>query len=156
MVHPVIPQITELAHPVANALGLQVVGVVFHTNQQPPVLRIDIYHPERDINLDDCEQMSRSLEATLDTTGLLPDAYMLEVSSPGISRLLTTDREFTSFKGFPVSVTTAEPHAGKKAWTGLLIRRDESAVHLNQKGRAIAIPRTLITNVQLADGDEPD
>ena len=155
MVHPLIPKIIDLAHPVADALGLQVVGAVFHTNQQPPVLRIDICHPERDISLEDCEQMSRSLEPTLDATEALPDAYVLEVSSPGLSRLLTTDREFISFKGFPVIVTAAELHAGQKAWTGLLLRRDESAIHINQKGRAIAIPRALIDTVQLADGDEP-
>ena len=156
MVHPVISQITDLAHPLADSLGLQVAGAVFHTNQQPPVLRIDICHPERDISLEDCEQMSRALESALDSTELLPDAYVLEVSSPGISRVLTTDREFISFKGFPVIVTAAEPYAGQKEWTGQLIRRDESAVYINQKGRAIVIPRTLITKVQLADGDAPD
>lgn len=149
MVHPLIPQIIDLAHPLAETLGLQVVGAVFHTNQQPPVLRIDICHPERDTSLEDCEQMSRVLETTLDATDILPDAYVLEVSSPGISRLLTTDREFISFKGFAVIVTTAEPHAGQQEWTGQLIRRDESNVHVNQKGRAIAIPRTLVTRVQL-------
>ncbi|PSB33588.1 ribosome maturation factor RimP [Stenomitos frigidus] len=156
MVHPVIPQIIALAHPLAGSLGLQVVGAVFHTHQDPPVLRIDICHPERDISLGDCEQMSRALETALDTTELLPEAYVLEVSSPGISRLLTTDREFISFKGFPVIVTTAEPHAGQQEWTGQLIRRDEGTVHINQKGRAIAIPRTLVAKVQLTDGDEPD
>ncbi|MBC7972107.1 MAG: ribosome maturation factor RimP [Verrucomicrobia bacterium] len=156
MAHPLVPQIIELAHPLADALGLQVVGAVFHTNQQPPVLRIDIYHPERDICLEDCEQMSRVLESTLDATTMLPDNYVLEVSSPGISRSLTTDREFVSFKGFPIIVTTAEPYAGQQEWTGRLTRRDESTLHLNQKGRAIAIPRALITKVQLSDSDEPD
>ena len=156
MVHPLIPQIIDLAHPVAASLGLQVVGAVLHTNQQPSVLRIDICHSERDISLEDCEQMSRALEPTLDAIEALPDAYVLEVSSPGLSRLLTTDREFISFKGFPVIVTAADAHAGQKEWTGQLMRRDESAVHITQKGRAIAVPRALINKVQLADGDEPD
>lgn len=149
MVHPLIPQILDIATPVANALGLQVVSAVFHTNQHPPVLRVDIRNLERDTGLDDCEQMSRALEATLDAVDILPDAYVLEVSSPGISRLLTTDREFISFKGFPVIVTTSEVDAGLQEWTGQLIRRDEAAVHISQKGRAIAIPRDLITRVQL-------
>lgn len=149
MAHPLIPQIIDLAHPLADSLGLQVVGVVFHTNQQPPVLRIDICHPERDTSLEDCEKLSRALEPTLDATEILPDTYVLEVSSPGISRLLTTDREFISFKGFAVILTTAEPYAGQQEWTGQLIRRDESTVHINQKGRAIAIPRALVTKVQL-------
>lgn len=149
MVHPLILQVIDLAQPLAEALGLQVVGAVFHTNQQPPVLRVDISHPERDISLEDCEQMSRVLESTLDATDIIPDAYVLEVSSPGISRLLTTDREFISFKGFAVIVKTTEPYAGHQEWTGKLIRRDENSVFINQKGRTIAIPRQLVTQVLL-------
>jgi ribosome maturation factor RimP len=149
MSHPLIPQILELATPVAATLGLQVVGAVFHTNQSPPVLRIDIRNPAADIGLDDCERMSIALEAALDTTDLIPDAYILEVSSPGIPRSLTTDREFTSFKGFPVTVTALDPTGGQKHWTGQLIRRDEAAVYLSQRGRAIAIPREVISEVKL-------
>jgi ribosome maturation factor RimP len=151
MAHPLIPQILELASPIATSLGLEVVGAVFHTNQNPPTLRVDIRNLEGDTGLDDCERMSRSLDAVLDTTGILPDTYVLEVSSPGISRQLTSDREFISFKGFPVVITTAEPYDGQQEWAGQLIRRDETAVVLNQKGRAIAIPRPLINTVQLDD-----
>jgi ribosome maturation factor RimP len=149
MAHPLIPTIVDLAAPIAENLGLEVVAAVFHTNQHPPILRVDIRNPEGDISLEDCEQMSRALEATLDQTDVIPDAYVLEISSPGISRNLTTDREFTSFKGFPVVVTTTEPHEGQKSWVGKLIRRDEEALYLNKKGRAIAIPRHLIDTVQL-------
>jgi ribosome maturation factor RimP len=106
MTHPLIPQITELATPVAAALGLDVVGAVFHTHQNPPILRIDIRNQSQDTSLTDCQQMSHALEAALDESDLIPDAYTLEISSPGISRTLTSDREFVSFKGFPVEVTT--------------------------------------------------
>jgi ribosome maturation factor RimP len=149
MAHPLIPKIVDLAAPIAKSLGLEVVAAVFHTNQHPPILRVDIRNPEGDVSLEDCEQMSRALEATLDETDVIPDAYVLEISSPGISRNLTTDREFISFKGFPIVVTTTEPHEGQKSWVGKLIRRDEEALYLNKKGRAIAIPRHLIDTVQL-------
>lgn len=149
MAHPLIPKIVDLAAPVAKSLGLEVVAAVFHTNQHPPILRVDIRNLEGDVSLEDCEQMSRALEATLDETDVIPDAYVLEISSPGISRNLTTDREFISFKGFPIVVTTTEPHEGQKSWVGKLIRRDEEALYLNKKGRAIAIPRHLIDTVQL-------
>jgi ribosome maturation factor RimP len=153
MTHPLIPHVIDLATPVANQLGLELVGAVFHTNQNPPVLRVDIRNPQADTSLNDCEQMSLALEATLDASDLIPDAYILEVSSPGISRFLKTDREFISFKGFPVTVTTTELYKGQKNWTGQLIRRDETAIHLSLKGRAIAIPRELINEVQLNDND---
>jgi ribosome maturation factor RimP len=95
--------------------------------------------------------MSRALETSLDATDVIPDAYVLEISSPGISRHLSSDREFISFKGFTVLVNTSEPYEGKSEWRGKLIKRDETSVYLNQKGRAIAIPRPLITRVQLEE-----
>lgn len=153
MTHPLIPSILALAAPVAQDLGLEVVGAVFHTNQTPPVLRVDISHPGQDISLEECELMSRALEAALDAVDLVPDAYVLEVSSPGLSNQLSTDRDFLSFKGFPVTVMLTEPHGGKQVWAGNLMRRDDEAVYLNQKGRAIALPRHQIAQVQLADSE---
>ncbi|MBW4611664.1 MAG: ribosome maturation factor RimP [Hassallia sp. WJT32-NPBG1] len=152
MTHPLVPQIIDLATPVAEELGLEVVGVVFHTNQSPPVLRVDIRNPQQDTGLNDCERMSRALEASLDGSDIIPDAYVLEVSSPGISRQLTTDREYLTFKGFPVIVSTSQPYDGQKEWIGQLIRRDEISVYLNQKGRVVEIPRTLISRVLLDEG----
>jgi ribosome maturation factor RimP len=149
MTHPLIPQILELATPIAERLGLEVVGAVFQTNKTPPVLRVDVRNLQTDTGLDDCEKMSRALEEELDATQWIPDSYILEISSPGTSRQLATDREFIAFKGFPVRVKTYSPYEGQKEWRGNLQGRDEQGVYLNQKGRAIAIPRQAIAKVQL-------
>jgi ribosome maturation factor RimP len=151
MTHPLIPKIIDLATPIAEDLGLEVVGAVFHTNQSPPALRVDVRNQQTDTSLNDCERMSRALEAELDSLDFIPDAYVLEVSSPGISRTLTTDREFNAFKGFTVKVTASEVFEGRQEWKGQLIERDETVVRLSLKGRAIAIPRSLITEVQLSN-----
>lgn len=149
MTHPLIPQVIDLAAPVAAELGLEVVSAVFRTNQTPPVLRVDVRNLQQDTGLDDCERMSRALEAVLDEVGIIPDAYVLEVSSPGISRVLKTDREFISFKGFPVIVTLDSPLDGKAEWMGNLVGRDDGFVYLNQKGRTMNLPRDRVAQVQL-------
>jgi ribosome maturation factor RimP len=141
----------ELATAVGADLKLEVVGAVFHTNQRPPVLRVDIRNPLADTSLDDCERMSKSLESALDAAETISEPYVLEISSPGVSRYLTTDRDFISFKGFPVTVTTAEPWQGKLEWQGQLIDRDDKSVQIGQKGRAIAIPLNLVAQVKLDD-----
>ena len=151
MTHPVVPQIIELASPLAEDLNLELVDAVFQTNKTPPILRIDVRNPTADTSLENCEQMSRILEEKLDLAKIISGAYVLEISSPGISRTLTTEREFIAFKGFAVTVKTFAPYKGKKQWQGRLQQRDETAVHLNQKGKAIAIPRELIAKVQLDD-----
>ncbi len=151
MAHPLIPQITDLANPIATELGLEVVAIVFHTHERPPSLRVDIRNPTADTGLQDCERMSRALESALDATDIVPFAYALEVSSPGTSRQLTTDREFNAFAGFAVQVTTNQAVDGQTAWQGQLIRRDDTKIYLSQKGRTIEISRELVGKVYLDD-----
>ncbi|MDJ0591463.1 MAG: ribosome maturation factor RimP [Pleurocapsa sp. MO_226.B13] len=151
MTHPLVPQIIELASPLAEELNLELVDAVFQTNKTPPILRIDVRNPNADTSLENCEQMSRILEEKLDLAEIIPTAYVLEISSPGISRTLTTDREFIAFKGFAVVVNTFAPYKNKKQWKGRLQQRDETSVQISQKGKAIAIPRELVAKVQLDD-----
>ncbi len=154
MTHPLIPQILLIAQPVADQLNLEVVNAVFHTHQSPPVLRLDVRNLAGDTGLQDCEAMSRAFEDALEIAGLIPDAYVLEVSSPGVSSVLSSDREFTSFRGFPVRVTTEPPFQGQPHWEGSLIGRDPAAVKLTRRGRVIAIPLELVVQVELQDQDQ--
>jgi ribosome maturation factor RimP len=149
MSHPIIPRILELAASVADPLGLEVVSAVFRTNQSPPVLRVDIRRIDAETGLADCERMSRALEPCLDEAEVMPNAYVLEVSSPGIDREITSDREFISFRGFPVHIMATQLHDGHQEWFGNLVGRDEEFVHLNQKGRSVKLPRAIVSRVQL-------
>ncbi|MEM9001993.1 MAG: ribosome maturation factor RimP [Cyanobacteria bacterium P01_F01_bin.86] len=152
MAHPLIPQVLNLAAPLAERLGLDVVDAVFQTNHSPPVLRINVRNcQQEDTSLEDCEHMSQALEAVLDETELLPDAYVLEVSSPGISPLLSSDRDFIAFKGFMVEVKLTEAYKSRQTWLGQLVKRDEDMLHLSLKGRPIKLPRSLVEVVQLSD-----
>ena len=151
MTHPIVPQIIELASPIAEELNLELVDAVFQTNRTPPILRIDVRNLYGDTSLENCEQMSRVIEEKLDLAEIIPSAYVLEISSPGVSRTLTTEREFVAFKGFAVKITTFAPYKNKKQWQGRLQQRDETAIHINQKGKAIAIPRNLVAKVELDD-----
>ena len=106
MTHSLISSIKKLAQPIAEQLNLNIVKIIFQSNRNPANLRIDIENLSGDTCLENCEKMSRLLEETLDQENIIPLAYTLEVSSPGIGNNLTTDREFISFKGFPIIVET--------------------------------------------------
>ena len=149
MTHPLIPQILDLAKPLAQKLNLELVEVVFQTNTNPPLLKINVRNQSKDTSLEDCEQMSRNLEEKLDQTAVISGTYVLEVSSPGISSILTTDREFLSFKGFPVIVETVSPYKNRQQWSGRLQGRDEESLFINQKGKIMTIPRKLIAKVEI-------
>jgi ribosome maturation factor RimP len=155
MAHPLVPQVIELAAPIAVDIGLEVVDAVFQTNQSPPVLRIDVRNPnQEDTGLEDCARLSAALTEALDESNLIPDAYVLEVSSPGVSDVLTRDRDFAVFKGFPVEVQLSEVYKKKQVWQGSLVGRDEAKVSLNLKGRLVGLPRELVCSVQLSQEEE--
>lgn len=152
MVHPLIPKLLELAQPIAQQLGLELVDAVFQTNQSPPVLRVDVRSLEQeDTGLEDCEKMSQALEAALDATNLLADAYVLEISSPGVATELRRDRDFVVFKGFMVEVQLTAPHRGRQTWVGQLVRRDSTALVISQRGKAITLPQNLVLKVELSN-----
>lgn len=149
MSHPLIPQIFQIAEEVASPLGLEVVDVVLQTNKNPMVLRVDIRNPDQNTGLEDCERMSRALEPALDEADLIPQAYVLEISSPGAERQLQGDREFVAFRGFMVTVSAADLPEGKQSWSGHLMSRNETHVTISIKGRIVNIPRELVERVEL-------
>ncbi|BDA40135.1 ribosome maturation factor RimP [Candidatus Atelocyanobacterium thalassae] len=151
MTHLLIPQIISLTTPIIKEMGIDIVNVFFQTNKRPSILRFDISNPTKNISLKDCEEVSRSLESILDETAIIPYAYILEVSSPGISQTLNTKRDFLTFQGFDISITTDPPYLNKKEWRGKLQKRDSEIIYLNCKGRIVSIPRFLVVQVQLAD-----
>jgi ribosome maturation factor RimP len=149
MGHPLIPQIFQIAETVALSLGLEVLDVYFYTHKNPAVIRVDIRNLSQHTGLDDCEQMSRALEAELDLQELIPHAYVLEISSPGTARVLESDREFIAFRGFKVNVSSHVPHEGKIAWQGQLVNRSEDSLVLSQKGKLLNIPLAVVAKVEL-------
>jgi len=154
MTHPLIPSIEEIAKSIAQELNLEIATLILQTNKNPPVLRIDIRNIDGDTSLDDCEKMSRKLEETLDTQDIIPFAYLLEISSTGIGNNLTSDREFISFKGFPVVVETNTEYKKRTQWQGNLQGRDEKAVYVNCKGKIVTIPREIVKQVSLENKSE--
>ena len=74
-------------------------------------LRIFLYSKEKDVTLDDCEKVTRSLSDFLDE--LIPVKYNLEVSSPGLERKFKSDKEFVIFKGRRVSIKLKNPLEGE-------------------------------------------
>lgn len=149
MSHPLIPQILQIAEAIAPNLGLEVVDIVIHTHKSPAVIRVDIRNSQQHTGLEDCERMSNALESALDEADIIPHAYVLEVSSPGIDRQLTSDREFIAFRGFTVTVSAGSHYEGKDKWTGQLVGRDPTTVTLSLKGKLIALPREIVTKVEL-------
>ncbi len=83
---------------------------------------------EGGINIDDCENVSRAFEAKLDEADLIPDAYILEVSSPGLTRPLKKERDFERNLGKPVEIHLYKPVDKQKQFIGDLKSYDADNV----------------------------
>jgi ribosome maturation factor RimP len=135
-------RIEELAAPAAGGLGLSIVQVVYRREASGWVLRLLVERPEGDapVSVDDCSQLSRELSTLLDVEDLVPGAYRLEVSSPGLDRPLTRLQDFARFAGHEITLKTHEPVSGRRNFRGLLRGVDEDRVLLTVDGQAFVIP----------------
>ena len=86
---------------------------------------------EGGIDIEDCQALREKLEAELDKGDVVPDSYILEVSSPGIDRVLRKPRDFTREQGKKVDVTLYAPREGKKLLVGELTGFDGDAIELD-------------------------
>ena len=98
------------------------------------------------IDLDDCQKISEELSAKLDAADIIGGAYILEVSSPGIDRVLKKDKDFVREAGKRVDVTLYAPLNGKKLIVGELEGRDENYLRLKD---VAPLPREKVALVRL-------
>jgi len=108
-------------------------------------LRIFVDKPQG-MGIEDCQRLSEALGKELDQRDVVPENYILEVSSPGLDRVLRKERDFIREKGKVVDVTLYAPLDGEKLLTGTLEACDESALTLRERA---PIPRDKIAQVRL-------
>jgi len=140
----------NLAKPVVEEMDLELVAVEYVKEGAGWYLRIYI-DKEDGVDLDDCERVSRVLSDLLDQHDPIPQAYFLEVSSPGVERLLQRDADFVRFRGELVNVQLFSPLNGRKKLQGTLGEVDKENLQLIlQDQSTLDIPRNKIAQVRLA------
>ncbi|MBU3079304.1 ribosome maturation protein RimP [Sphingomonas quercus] len=146
-----IDAITQLIEPEARALGLDLVRVGMYGGKSDPTLQVMAERPDtRQLDLSDCEALSRRISEVLDAADPIEEAYRLEVSSPGIDRPLTRARDYEDWKGFEARIRLAVPLDGRKQFDGALLGLEGDAVLVRTaKSGDIAIPLASIGSAKL-------
>jgi len=148
--HPLLPELERLATQVAATRNFELYGLQLLTHSIPITLEIQIRHSSgTDVNLDDCAEFSTVLGEALDSSELLNEAYVLEISSPGIGEQLSEDRDFKTFRGFPVEASFRDKDGSEKRIEGLLLERDDTTLQINIQGRIKRLPRDCVIAVRL-------
>ena len=139
-----------LLQEVAKEFNLKIYSLNFQTNQNPIILKIIIQKTNKeDITLDDCSRFNVPASNVIENSNLLKCSYVLEISSQGVSDELTSERDFTTFKGFPVNVELNQKNSKIKFLNGLLYEKSNDYLAINIKGRIKKIPFDEVLKISL-------
>lgn len=138
-----------LLAPIVKRCGVEIYDVEYVKEGKEYYLRVYIDKPEG-VNIQDCENVSRALSDVLDEEDFIPDAYILEVSSPGLGRVLKKDRHLEKSLGEAVELKTYKPIDGGKEFGGILKAYDAESVTIEGDGVLHRFERKDIATVRLA------
>ncbi|MCR9096350.1 MAG: ribosome maturation factor RimP [bacterium] len=135
-----------MIEPVVDEHGCELVDVEVARNRGQGLLRITVDSPSADgrVPIDRCVAISREVETLLDAADAMTGAYQLEVSSPGLDRLLGREKDFVSAVGQELKLRTRRPFEGRKRFRGRLLavdtQREPAVLQMDVDGESFAIP----------------
>ncbi len=136
--------------PLVQRLGYEFVGLRCPREEGSLILRLYIDGPSG-IALDDCERVSREVEALLDGQDLMGTSrYYLEVSSPGIERPLFSLEDFARFAGRATRIRLKEPLEGRRRLSGTIVTASDGLVTIQEDQGLFEVPYRLIDEAHLA------
>lgn len=144
-----LDQIEAVVAPVLASRGMSLVDSEWRREGRRWVLRLFVDKPGG-VGIADCQAFSREAGDVLDVSGLIEPSYDLEVSSPGLDRVLKKDRELTWALGRDVHCWVAEPVEGHTEFSGKLVGVSPVALTLEETaGARREVPRRLVTKARL-------
>ena len=142
----VLNRVRELIQPLLASRGVELVDLACHPGGGRLTLRL-LVDTARGITIDELSGLNRSIGAVLEEHDVIPDRYLLEVSSPGLDRPLKTVADFERVIGRRVRVTTSAPVADGHEHRGEVLGANEEAVVLRlDSGEKRQVPLLLIAH----------
>lgn len=144
----IIKRVRECLQPIIDDYGLELVDIEFRSSGKRWLLRVFI-DKKGGVLLSDCENVSRELSSVLDVEDFIMHPYVLEVSSPGVTRPLKTINDFKRSIGKICRIITSQPVAGKKDIKGEIVSVNEDEVQIKGKIDIFTIPICAIKKAKL-------
>ena len=139
----------ELLTSIAEAAGVSVYDVEYVKEGSDWYLRCYIDKPDG-VTIQDCETVSRALSDRLDEEDYIADAYILEVSSPGLGRTLKKDKHLAKSIGQEVEIKTYKPIEKQKEFSGVLRAFDQDTVTIETQTGEMQFDRSDVALIRLA------
>jgi ribosome maturation factor RimP len=134
-------EMRSMIEPIVADHGLELVDVERHQGRPPWTLRVIVDNPNGDgrVPIERCADVSREIGAHLDATDAIPVRYQLEVSSPGLDRVLAREKDFARSCGREIRLETRAPHDGRRRFRGRLLAFEAGVARLSVDGSEVAI-----------------
>ena len=126
--------LAQLIEPVVNALGYELVAIEYRRGTRSSLLRLYIDSPGG-VGLEDCTRVSHQVSGVLDVEEPIAGQYTLEVSSPGLDRLLVKPQDFQRFAGQLVKVRLHGLLEGRRKIVGVLKGVEQDLVVVEEEGK---------------------
>ncbi len=140
--------LVKVIKPVVKAMGYDCWGVQFSTYGRRALLRVFIDQPDG-VTLDDCTDVSQQLSSVLDVENALHRAYTLEVSSPGLERLLFEPEHYQCYVGEKVRLNLYQAIDQKRKVTGVINAVEKDTVVILLEGETMRVPFAIIRRANL-------
>lgn len=141
-------RIEDIVAPTIVGMGFELVRVAL---SKGGTLQLMIEPADgRPMDVEDCATLSRALSAVLDVEDPIPSAYTLEVSSPGIDRPLTREKDYVRWAGHLARLETTQPIEGRRRFKGTLLGFENGTVRLRlEDGKEADVPLSEISRAKL-------
>ena len=142
-------QLGKMLEPGIRSMGYELVGIEYQSGGKGGGLLRVYIDSEAGISADDCQKVSYQVSGVLDVEDPIPGHYTLEVSSPGLDRLLFKADDFTRFAGQLVKLRMTFPVNGQRRFKGRLQGMRDGMVVIEQDGEEISLPFEQIDQARL-------
>jgi ribosome maturation factor RimP len=148
MIKNLIEAITELTEPIISSEGLELIDVEYQKEPRGWVLRFYV-DTEGGVTINHCSRLSQQIGDVLEIKDIIPHAYVLEVSSPGLNRILKREKDFSGSIGKTIKVKTCQPIEQRKNFQGTLLDCAQEKVTLKIDNQDVVIPLSLISKAHI-------
>jgi len=144
----IVDRVHVIVDPILFNEGMELVDIEYRRESRGWVLRLYL-DKEGGVTLDDCTRVSQEVGRVLDVEDFIQTPYTLEVSSPGLSRRLKTEKDFMKYRGHLIKMKTVNPIENRRQFRGRLVAISENKLEIESDGGVFRIPLSNVAKANL-------
>jgi ribosome maturation factor RimP len=144
----IVDQVRSMVDPILLNEGMELVDIEYRRESKGWVLRLTL-DKEGGVTLDDCTRVSQEVGRNLDVEDFIQTPYTLEVSSPGLTRSLKTEKDFIKYCNRLIKVKTVDPVENRRQFKGELLGVSQGQIEIKVEGEVFQISLSNVAKANL-------